>query len=154
MARNPRYPRVSGSAAAKAQSRAGFVATGGVIVTPPPTPAPSFTNRPSVTGAITAGQAVNVLTFTDGVVANGTVSARDYLLAGGVVAADYVTQAADAGKAITFRNTATGTDGSTIQATSTTSVAVAAAGSTAAFTPSVTTPGMSVFPSAGLIASA
>jgi hypothetical protein len=116
-----------------------------------PTPVPSFTALPAVEGSITAGQAIAVLTFTDGGVAHGAVTARSYLLAGAPVASNYVTKAADAGKEITFRNTATGTNGSTIQAVSTTSVVIAAAGLPTpqpTFTPATTTAGFPAEPQA------
>ena len=69
---------------------------------------PTFTSNPSIAGTPVAGQAVSSLTYTDGVVANGSISSRSYLLAGSAVAAAYVLQAADVGKTLVYRNDATG----------------------------------------------
>jgi hypothetical protein len=91
--------------------------------TPTPTPTPSFTANPSFTGTPTVGQPVSSLAFTDGTVANGSVTSRAYLLAGTAVALSYVFQAGDVGASFVFQNTGTG--GITA---SSTPVTVAAAG--------------------------
>jgi lysophospholipase L1-like esterase len=84
-------------------SRGGRQRTGGT-----PTPTPSFTANPSFSGTPTAGQPVSALTFTDGTVANGSVTSRAYLLAGTAVALSYVFQAGDVGASFVFQNTGTG----------------------------------------------
>ena len=75
------------------------------------TPAPTFTANPSITGTPTSGQALSALTFTDGTVSNGSVSARSYLLAGVSKALSYVLQAGDVGASLVFHNDATGPGG-------------------------------------------
>lgn len=92
-----------------------------------PAPTPAFTSKPSITGTPTVGQPLSSLTFTDGAVSNGSVTSRAYLLAGVTKALSYVLTADDVGAALTFRNSATGTDGSTVTSTSTAVVVSAAA---------------------------
>lgn len=77
-------------------------------------PAPSFTVQPSISGTPQVGQ---TLTGNSGTISNGSVSARQWLRDGvaisGATAATYALVAADAGKSVTFRVTATGAGGST-----------------------------------------
>lgn len=131
------YSVVLVGAAAGVLASIGTPIPGGVTPTPTPTPAPSFTSQPSITGTPMVGLPLSSLTFTDGAVANGSVTARAYLLAGAAKALSYVVLSTDVGAALTFQNTATGTDGSTIVASSA-GVAVAPGVPTMAFsTPAV-----------------
>lgn len=83
-------------------------------VTIPPIlrPPPSFTTEPSISGTPAVGQ---TLTGNTGTISNGTVSAVQWLRNGaaisGATSATYVLVTADAGKAVTFRVTATGSGG-------------------------------------------
>lgn len=87
-------------------------------VTPTPTPAPVFTTQPSITGSPIVGQ---TLTASDGVISNGTVSARQWLrngtAIGGATGATYLLAAADAATSVSVRISATGAGGS-VDATS------------------------------------
>ncbi|WP_260597796.1 hypothetical protein [Sphingomonas endolithica] len=99
--------------------------------TPTPTPAPTFTTQPSITSDGTP-QVGETLTGNDGTITNGTVSTRQWLLAGsaisGATGATYVpTQAGDH----SYRVTATDAGGSTPA----TSAAVTVAAATPAPTP-------------------
>ncbi len=79
---------------------------------PTPTPAPSWSVQPSISGTPTVGQ---TLTGNSGTIANGTVSARQWLRGGiaitGATNATYAVVSADQGTSISFRVTATGTGG-------------------------------------------
>lgn len=83
-----------------------------------PTPAPSWSVNPSISGDPTVGQ---TLTGSDGTISNGTVSARAWLRNGsaisGATGGTYLLVVADEGANITYRVTATGAGGSA-QATS------------------------------------
>jgi hypothetical protein len=85
----------------------------GTVASPPsaptPTPAPSFTSQPSISGTVKVGQSLSAMTFTDGTVSNGAITSRAILLAGVAKAGTYVLVDADVGKAVTYRNVATGT---------------------------------------------
>lgn len=96
--------------------------------TPTPTPAPVFTQQPTISGTVQVGQALSALTYTDGVVSNGTITTRAILLAGVAKAASYVLADADAGKAVTYQNVAAGGSGTT-PATATSAAVIVQAGS-------------------------
>lgn len=89
----------------------GFFPNAGVTPTPTPTPAPAFTTQPSITGTPTVGQPLSSLTYNDGVVSNGSVTSRVYLLAGVAKALSYILVSADVGAALTFQPTATDING-------------------------------------------
>lgn len=107
----------------------------GTAPTPTPTPAPSFSVQPSITDDGTP-QVGETLTGNDGTIANGAVSARQWLLNGsaisGATGASYVP---DAEGSLTYRVTATGAGGST-QATSAAVTVAAASTPTPTPTPS------------------
>lgn len=81
---------------------------------PPPAAAPAFTTQPSISGTAMAGQ---TLTGSDGVITNGTVSARQWLRGttaiSGATGAIYAVVAEDVGTTLAYRVTATGSGGST-----------------------------------------
>jgi len=90
----------------------------GGSVTPEPDPVPSFTTPPSILsdGSPTVGE---TLIASDGVVANGSVSGRQWLLAGAAIAgATGATYTPSAAGSYALRVTATGLGGS-VDATST-----------------------------------
>jgi len=101
---------------------------------------PSFTTEPSISGTLAVGQ---TLTGNTGTIVNGSVSAVQWTRNGspisGATSATYVLVTADAGKAVTFRVTATGSGG--------TETATAAAVTIPAYTVSNTLAG-STLPSA------
>jgi len=82
----------------------GIIENGGGL----PTPDPAFTSNPSIAGIPTVGQALSSLTYTDGVVENGSVIGRTYLLNGAPKPISYVLTEADVGASLVYRNTATG----------------------------------------------
>jgi hypothetical protein len=88
-----------------------------VTIPPLVRPPPSFTTEPSISGTPDVGQ---TLTGNTGTISNGSVSAVQWLRNGaeisGATSATYVLVTADAGKAVTFRVTATGS-GVTVIAT-------------------------------------
>lgn len=75
-------------------------------------PPPTFTTEPSISGTPAVGQ---TLTGDTGTISNGSVSAVQWLRNGaaisGATSTTYVLVTADAGKAVTFRVTATGSGG-------------------------------------------
>lgn len=101
--------------------------------TPTPTPAPSWSVQPSISGTPTVGE---TLTGSDGTISNGTVSARAWLRDGtpisGATGATYILVEADEGEEISYRVSASGAGGSA-QATS--SAVGPVAGGTPAPTP-------------------
>lgn len=91
-------------------------------VTPTPTPAPTL-SQPSISPA--SGTVGQTFTATDGVVTNGTLTGRRWLLAGTAIGTGTTVTPNSAGT-LTLENTALGTNGATITNTSG-GVAVAAA---------------------------
>jgi hypothetical protein len=96
-----------------------------------PAPAPVFTAQPSIAGTPTAGQPLSALTFTDGTVTGGAITARAYLLAGVSRTLGYVLQDNDVGAALTFQNTATGPGGTTVATSDAVAVQTAGTGTPA-----------------------
>lgn len=89
------------------------IAIGDAVTIPPLfRPPPTFTTEPSISGTPAVGQ---TLTGNTGTISNGSVSAIQWLRNGtaisGATSATYVLVTADAGKAVTFRVTATGSGG-------------------------------------------
>ncbi|GGB21610.1 hypothetical protein GCM10011380_09000 [Sphingomonas metalli] len=107
----------------------GIIAGGGTP-TPTPTPAPTFTTPASITSDGTP-QVGETLTGNDGVVANGSISARAWLLAGATVSTSAQFTPQQAGN-YTYRATASGAGGTT---NSSATVTVAAATPTPTPTP-------------------
>lgn len=103
------------------------IGTPGPTPTPTPTPSPSFTTLPSVSPA--SGTVGQVFTGADGVVANGTITGRRWLLDGVQVstASTYVSTAAGS---LALEVTALGVNGVSITATSTAVTVSASSGAT------------------------
>ncbi len=88
----------------------GTPTSGSVTPTPPPTPAPTLT-QPGISPA--AGTVGQTFTATDGMVTNGTLTGRRWLL-GGTAIGTGTTVTPNTVGTLTLENTATGTNGAVI----------------------------------------
>ncbi len=99
-------------------------------------PAPAFTSQPSISPV--SGNVGATFTATDATVSNGSVTSRRWLLNGSSIGTASTVAPSSAGT-LTLENTATGTNGSTIVATSSAVTVAAIATPTLALSPSTST---------------